>query len=389
MRSRLNKKFAWAALAAVLGAGLAWTLWREQPRAESGAESRITSEAMKRQSPNRRPTSPNGAVVDALLNSLPQRLAEGLSRDEVTAILDRAAAALLEVPRADAVAALIAFLDRGTNAQTGLMFQVESGGKLRSAPSLRVWALDQLGRLDVVSAADYSARIYSNHDSADEWAVALRNQWRQAAPSGQIEPVRRRVLELISDAGWASVPSVGFLEALDLSVATLAWEAVPSFERWLDSSQPTALRGGAWVALDRLTMEVPGDFLPLLVERKEWLRSQPLLRAGLVARADLSVARERMAVERYLQRDDVATSEGKRFLELLPNVSATVSHNLVTTARTPTPQQAARLDRAALAGVREWREQSKFERWAEEFVAAEIRLSESVASAVRGGYLQP
>ncbi len=389
MWPRLNKKLGWVAFSAVIGAGLAWVLWREQPRAKSDAESRVASEATNRQSPDGRPTSPSRAAVDGLLNFLPQRFAAGLSQDEVTALLERTATALLEGPRSDAVAALLAFLDRGSNASTGLIFKVESGGKLRSAPSLRVWALDQLGRLDVGSAADYSARIYASHDSADEWAVALRNHWREAAPSGQIEPVRRRVLELISDVGWASDPSVGFLEALDLSVATLAWEAVPSFERWLDSSQPAALRGGAWVALDRLTMEVPGDFLPLLVERKEWLRTQPLLRAGLVARADLSVKRERMAVESYLQRDDIAHTEGKRFLELLPNVSATVSYNLATKARTPTPQHAARLDRAALAGVREWLGQNRFSRWSGEFVAAEARLSESVASAVRGGFLPP
>jgi hypothetical protein len=201
--------------------------------------------------------------------------------------------------------------------------------------------------------------------------------------------VRARVLELLADDAWARQPSNGFLEAFDVSVATLAWEAVPRFEQWLDPAQPEALRMGAWLALDRLTMEVPADFLPTLVQHRDWLKSQPSLRAGLVARADLTSDRERQAVETYLQRTDVTPKEGRRFFELLPNVSATVSYNLVTSARTPTAARAARLDQAALATVRTWRGESRFARWNADLALAETRLTGSVTSAVRGGFLQP
>jgi len=257
------------------------------------------------------------------------------------------------------------------------------------APTLRVWVLDQLGRLDVAAAANYAARIYERMDSADEWAIALRNDWRAAAPQGRIEPVRLRALELLANPEWAKQPSVGFLEALDLTVATMAWEAVPRLEQWLDRAQPGTLRTGAWIALDRLTLEVPADFLPLLVQNRTWLASQPWLRAGLVARADLSVSREREAVEMYLRREDITPAEGGKFFELFPNVSGTVSHNLVTTSRSRSLAQAARLDGVTLAAVREWRTQRTFPRWSDELVAAEGRLAESVASAKRGGYFQP
>ena len=341
----------------------------------------------------RPPHSPAAAaaVVETLpprLRQLQQRLASGSATDPGV-LLAELEKALHAVPKSEAVAALIALLDSGLDAKTGLKFKVGPGGNLGGAPTLRVWMLDQLGRLDAAAAADYAGHIYARHDSADEWAIALRNDWREAAPTGRIGPVRARALELINDTEWAKEPSVGFLQALDLSVATMAWEAVPTLEKWLGPSQPTALRGGAWIALDRLTMEVPADFLPVLAQHRDWLTSQPMMRAGLMARADLAAESERKAVETYVLRDDVAATERERFFELLPNVSATVSYNLVTTARTPTPHQAARLDQAALAGVREWRAQQRFARLNSELITAETRLSESVASAVRGGYLQP
>ena len=318
-----------------------------------------------------------------------RRLESGLSLAAANAALAEMESVLRALPRNEAVEALIAFLDNGANAATGLVFKLGPGGNLSGAPTLRVWALDQLGRLDPTAAANYASRIYARHDSADEWAVALRNDWRVAAPAGRIEPVRARVLQLLADTAWAKQPSIGFLEAFDVVVATMAWEAVPRLEQWLDPAQPQSLRAGAWIALDRLTMEVPSDFLPALVQNRAWLASQPLLRAGLVARADLRVESQRQAVETYLQRDDVTKPEGKRFLELLPNVSGTVSHNLVTTVRIASPAQAAKLDQVSLASVRAWRSQTRFTRWNGELAAAETRLAESVASAVRGGYLQP
>ncbi len=328
------------------------------------------------------------ALLEGLEN-LQRRLAAGLGPGDARTALAVMAQALHTASPAAAVAALRALLDRGSDAPTGLAFRVGPGGDLAGAPTLRVWLLDQLSHINPADAASYAERIYARHDSADEWAIALRNDWREAASTGRIAPVRARALELLDDPVWAKQPSVGFLEALDLSVATMAWEAVPRLEQWLDPAQPKALRAGAWVALDRLTMEMPADFLPALAQNRDWLASQPLLRAGLMARADLSAVRERQAVEAYLQRADITALEGKRFFELLPNVSATVSYNLVTTVRIPTLQQAARLDRAALDQVDVWQAQPQFARWRIELTVAEMRLGESVASAVRGGILPP
>ena len=343
--------------------------------------------------PHRSVSAGTAAISQSPLLEALMKLRRGLGRDlsmkDTAAALSELQDALHASPPGGAVTALLAMLDSGDDAKTGLVFRVGPGGDLLAAPTLRVWMLDQLGRLDPNSAANYAAHIYARHDSADEWAVALRNDWRVAGPTGHLEGVRARALELLADTEWAKQPSLGFLEALDVSVATMAWEAVPRFEQWLDPAQPHALRAGAWVALDRLTMEGPSDFLPTLVQHREWLASQPLLRAGFIARADLSVERERSAVETYLQRDDVVKTEGRRFFELIPNVNSTISHNLVTKLRMRSPSQAARLDRVSLAAIREWYVQPRFSRWTIELAEAESRLAESVASAIRGGLLPP
>jgi hypothetical protein len=288
-----------------------------------------------------------------------------------------------------AVAALIAALERRVDWPTGLAFRVGAGGNLEAAPTLRVWLLDQLGRRDGAAAAGYAARIYAAHDSADEWAVALRDDWRAAGRNGRLGEVRGRVLELLAEPAWSAQPSIGFLEAFDVGVAALAWEAVPRWESWLGPDRPPALRHAAWIALDRLTQEVPEDLLPRLAAGTAWLDSQPMLRAGLLARADLASPAQRAAVERYLSNTAITEAEGRRFLELVPNVSGTVAHTLVTANRLPSPAVAALRDRTALAVLAGWTADPQMARWAEPLTGARVRLTAQVQAAVQGGYLSP
>ncbi|MEY3607835.1 MAG: hypothetical protein RLZZ447_623 [Verrucomicrobiota bacterium] len=338
--------------------------------------------------PARSPDEPVRTLTQQL-SSLHGALGGGVSPAEAARLLDAAASQLRVSPRAAAVAALLAQLEARVDAATGLRFKVGPGGNLAAAPTFRVWLLDQLGQIDPSVGGSYAAQIYARRDSADEWALALRNDWRASASAGRIAPVRDRALELLHDPNWARQASPGFLEAFDLAVATLAWEAVPQLEQMLDPVRDAALRRAAWVALDRLSLEAPTDFLPTLAQRVDWLQSQPLVRAGLFARADLDDRREREAVEKYLARADVSTEEGTRFFELLPNVNATISHNLATAVRAPSLHQAARLDRAALSLLPAWRTRPEFARWNAAMLAAEQRIGEAVASAVRGGFSPP
>jgi hypothetical protein len=323
------------------------------------------------------------------LRALRGLLQGGLPAAAVAQRLEEVSRRLRELPADLAAAVLISTLDEGLDATTGLAFKVGPGGNLVTASTLRVWMLDLLGQVDPAEGARYARRIYERHESADEWAIALRNDWRVSAPAGQIAEVRQRAIELISEARWAGTPSAGFMEAFDLTVATMAWEAVPRLEQLLAASQGAELRRASWVALDRLALETPADFLPMLAQRPEWLKTQPLVRAGLFARADLAAERERLAVESYLTRPNLTAEEGEKFFALAPNVNATISHNLATTARVLTLYEAARLDRAALQAVQSWQARPEFQRWNGAMAGAEARLREAIAAAARGGYSKP
>lgn len=369
-------------LLAVIGTTSALRFRGERSR---GAAASTEEKAVSKQTASA-PAAAHG-LREALL-TLPGRIAAATSSEASAALLAEMAAKLRTLPQAEAVALLVALLDGRGDAPTKLEFQVGPGGDLRTASTVRVWALDQLGQLDAAAAAAYSKAIYARHDSADEWALALRNDWRHAAQTGQFDAVRARALELMAHEPWAANPSMGFLEALDLSVATLAWEAVPRLEAWLNASPSEVLRRSAWMALERMSAEMPEDFLPALSRRPEWLATQPLVRAGLVARADLGVERQRTAVEHYLQRPDLSTEEARSFFELIPNANAIVANTLATQTRVPTLTRTAQMDATTLQTMRSWQGRPEFSRWRAEIAAAEARLVENVASAKRGGFLK-
>lgn len=375
-------------VACVLGLFLAYLIGTRES-GHQDTETGTKASSASTQKPASQPAPVKLPRLVGVLDALVKQLLAGTDAATATKLLNAASQSVAEAPRREATASIRALLDSGVDVGTGLAFKVGPGGNLATAPTLRVWLLDQFGRIDPAEAALYADHIYARHNSADEWALALRNDWRVSAQTGQIERVRARVLELLTDEAWASQPSLGFLEAFDLGVATLAWEAVPHWERWLGGGQSMALRGGAWIAIDRLAMEAPRDFLPLLAERSEWLDTQPKLRAGLFARADLANEEERRAVESYLRRATLSSAEGRRFFELIPNVSATVSNNLATAARPPNVQQTARMDQAALGWIVEWKTRADASRWNRDATAAEARLFENVASAKRGGILMP
>lgn len=364
--------------------GTTSALWFKGVRGRGAAASGVLKDSPK----VALPTSTVRVGLKDVLMTLPGRIAATPTAEASAAMLAEMAAKLRAMPKAEAVALLLALLDGRGDAPTKLEFQIRQGGDLRSAPTVRVWALDMLGQLDAAAAAEYSKAIYARHDSADEWALALRNDWRQAAQTGQFDGVRARALELMAYEPWVKDPSMGFLEALDLTVATLAWEAVPRLGAWLDASQSEVLRRGAWMALERMSAEMPEDFLPALARRPEWLATQPLVRAGLVARADLGTERQRTAVELYLQRPDVSTEEGRSFFELIPNANAIVANTLATQARVPTLTRTAQMDATTLQTMQAWKGRAEFARWRTEIGAAEARLAENVASAKRGGFLK-
>ncbi|HEY1111523.1 MAG TPA: hypothetical protein VGE76_22905, partial [Opitutaceae bacterium] len=296
---------------------------------------------------------------------------------------------LAESPAVAAAAALLEELQRGADASTGLVFRVAAKGNLAAWPTWRTWLLDVIGQVDPTAAAAHSADVYARRNSPDEWSLAMRNEWRGFDPAKRATVVRERARQLISAADWAQRPSIGFLEGVDAAVVTLAWDLVPQFETWLGPDSSPELRQAGWIALEKLALENPSDLLPALAANTSWLSTQPLLRASLMARADIGDARQRLTVETYLARSDLAAAEAEKFFSLYPNVNAPVAHTLMSTLRTPSLAEIAHRDRVALTQVRAWRSQPEYARWSADLATADTRLTESVAAAVRGGILSP
>ena len=116
---------------------------------------------------------------------------------------------LATLPPKEAAAAIRQFLDSKADAPTGQGFKIGANGALSSAPTLRVFLLDQLGRLDPAAAADYAKVILASKDSPDEWAVALRNlAWGDTSDDGRAL-LEQKTSEMLQYEPWQQNPSAG------------------------------------------------------------------------------------------------------------------------------------------------------------------------------------
>lgn len=384
----MNSRSSFPTVAALAVVAVALTLWwttRPEPPADNPSSKAAAPTPPVVSNPT--PAQPEGPA--ARLVRARAELGSQAKAEDVQTLLAQLRDELLSAPSALVVAALIAELRSGVDLPTGLDFRVGAKGNLATWPTWRTWLLDVLGQIDSAAAAAHSAEVYARRNSADEWSLAMRNEWRGLDPAQRTTAVRERARELVFADDWVQRPTMGFLEGVDASVATLAWEFLPRFEAWLGPESSPALRQAGWIALEKLALENPADLLPALAANASWLSSQPLLRAGLMARANVGDERQKQAVEAYLSRPDLAAVEAEKFFSLYPNVNAPVAHTLMSTLRTTSLAEAAHLDLAALAKVREWRARADYVRWSAALAATETRLAESVAAAVRGGILSP
>lgn len=279
-------------------------------------------------------------VADVLRSGDPDASKQALTRlDEVFTGKHHDAAA--------GISAIVEFLKSGKDAGTGEGFVVGEGGVLAESSTLRVFLMDQLGSLSREagsSAALEVARGNLRHpDSADEWAVSMRNvAWFD---SNSREFLMDRVSAMLGHEPWRKKPSQGMQEAFDLIVYTGALNTVPELERIMTGSESPLGRAAA-VAMDRLAAARPLELTTLLNQKPELFASTPLLRADLFAHADLANPAQRQQTEAYLLRADVQAAEREKFFSSLLQSGQFVSHNLTTEFVPPeTPAQAGlRLD---------------------------------------------
>ncbi len=259
---------------------------------------------------------------------------------------------LLAADPAVATAAIREFLATGRDARTGLDFTLRPGGEL-NAPTLRVLLMDVLGRIakrdGSTTAAQLARATLEKKDSADEWAIALRNvAWAEPQATAYLAAKAR---EMLAHAPWRSAPTGGLLEAFDVIVFTK--DASLTAELAAAQNDPNEqLRHAADVALDRLAAASPLDVMNFLNANPALLTERPMLRADYFAKADLAAPGQKTALEFYLGRPDIAAAEKAKLLKALATPATFVSENLLTEPP-PEPDEAAR-EHAILAAVQEW-----------------------------------
>jgi hypothetical protein len=329
------------------------------------------------------------ASLTAALGDLEDFLRSAHSKNEITTALERFRTRLMHAPRAVAVDAIYNYMSSGHNASTTLGFDIGPGGWLKNAPSLRTFLLDALGEVDPQSAADYAKVILEQNDvSPDEWSLSLRNL-SEHDPDMATDPyLREKTRELVTNQQWLSQPSQGLLEGFDFVVFTKQSDLAPMLAGYMtDSNQNPAVRFASYLTLDRLMMGSPAAVMDLMNQQSQMLASAPSYRAGIYARADVTDPDQLAAVESYLQRPDVTSTEVSQFANAFPLFSQGVGDNLATTQTLPTLQQIAQRDVATLAVVNQWLNDPRFAGRQSELQQMQTNLMQNVENARQGGLL--
>jgi len=267
---------------------------------------------------------------------------------------------LATLPPKEAVAAIRQFLDSKADAPTGQGFKIGANGALSSAPTLRVFLLDQLGRLDPAAAADYSKVILSSMDSPDEWAVALRNlAWGDPSDEGRTL-LELKTSEMLQYGPWHQNPSVGFLEAFDVAVYLGGTSLIPTLTNLVQQQDNPAVAHASYLALDRLVINNPTATLTALLADLDLMQGRETTRANYFARADVSNPQQLQILENYLLNPQISPAEINTFAGIFPNANYMISPNLLTQTQTSNHDALVSRDAASLIVVQQWLADPRF-----------------------------
>jgi hypothetical protein len=267
---------------------------------------------------------------------------------------------LSTLPPDAASLAIREFLETGMDAPTRLGFIVAAKGQISESPSLRVFLLDALGRMDRTAAGRQAEEILASPTTPDEWAVSLRNYaWSRGEPAAT-EFLKSKALEMIATAAWRERPSAGFLEAFDVLVYARADAATPLLASLSRDSGNRAVAHAAYLTLDRLTLAEPASILSRLNADPELLTGREAMRSNLFARADVRDPAQKVILEEYLLDPNRTAAELTAFAGIYPNANLMLSNNLLTQTSTPDRTELLEGDRAALECVAAWAKDPRF-----------------------------
>jgi hypothetical protein len=376
-------------IAALGGLALFWLRPRPQPDrspepADHPPAASVTSTPYSR--PQSRETAPApsevpAATVLARLNDTADRLKGSSDPREHRRLLGELRFYLASLPTDTAVRALREYLSGRGDAPTKLGFVISKNGGLNEAPSLRVWLLDCLGAVDRQAAAEHATSILAESNSADEWAISLRDFALVKNSPADIGFVEGKMRELMHNPAWQQNPSVGFLEAFDTIVYLTDERFTPDLVSLVAKKGNRPVAHAAFLTLDRLVIEAPGKVLQQLLNNEESMAGREQTRANYFARADVSDPTQRELVERYLLSSQRTEKEVQTFAGLYPNANLMISTNLLTETKVPNQTEIAARDRKALTVVDEWLKDARFAALKPYVEQIRTRLSEFVRQA--------
>lgn len=373
MKSFSVARKACAAALLVLCTGTALVVYWRSQRGAGEFEYRLDSRGGHASAEQRQPQSPSnrapnvGAISDVEADQAFRATELALQEAQGSSAVEQALAALrlrlgaLGPERAAAV--IIEYLRSGRDAATHSEMALGAGGSLKQAPTLRVYLLDLLGRLDASRAAQYGESVFQAHNSADEWAIALRNYaWANTNKPEASVLLQERLRDLLHYQPWSSEPSVGFLQAFDVAAYAGMVELLPDLAELLRHKENPAVAHAAYLAIDRLAVQDPALLLAKLQSDPALLEGREQTRANYFARGDVEDPRQEQVIEAYLLDPVRSEEELRAFAGLFPSANYSISNNLLTTNATPKRTKLARRDRATLETVERWQKDPRFAR---------------------------
>jgi hypothetical protein len=351
-----SSRKVWFSFAGIVAlAAIAVGLWRR------------TSEKILPQVPNTKGTTeatslptPAGATPDRFglsVSSLHQtsKLLKGIpDAKKMRQQLTELRRTLASIAPNEAVAEIRQCLDSKADLPTRLGFKLNSGGTLDESPTLRIFLLDEMARLDPAAAAEYAKVILASKDSPDEWAVALRNLAKGNPSSGGRALLEEKTIELLQHEPWQQNPSVGFLEAFDAAVFVGGTKAVPALSDLIRRKDNQAVAHAAFLALDRLVINDPVQTLTVLQTTLDSMQGREQIRANYFARGDVRDPRQRELLESYVLNIQISAAELEAFAGVYPNANFMLSPNLLTQNQTLEHGTLVARDAESLRVVTEW-----------------------------------
>jgi len=301
------------------------------------------------------------APVEDRFDSIYKRIRSSTNRNDSISSLKELQDMLKSMPPEEAVAWIRAFLAKGDDKPTGLSFIIAKGGSLEEWPTFRTFLIDALYSIDPAAAAAISREILATPTSADEWALALRNVGKSELTAENSDYLIAKTEELILNKEWQENPSIGYLNAFDVLVATNATTSTPLISDLIQRKDRKDLAHAGFLTLDRLVQRQPVEMLEQLSNDGDLQQSRPEMVSQQFARADIRDETQREILKTWMLDPTRTPAELRSFSGVYPNNNKFISNNLLTTESGQSGVELNAHDRAALEIITSWANEPEFQ----------------------------